>query len=170
MLQEMNYQNQVTKKVIKSQDEIATRMFELSENNYNCGQILMKLALEQAEIENPDLVRSMSGLADGCGFFNETCGAMTSAASIFAFYAGRGDDNETESKNLLLMLQEYGDWFQEEIGEKYQGTRCKDIAGDLVGTPEVKQICGLVVFNSYNKVNEILASYGYLSSPPESDI
>lgn len=156
-------QNQSIKRKVKSQDEIATRMIELSVNDYNCSQILMALALDQAGKENPDLVRSMSGLADGCGFFKETCGAMTSAASIFALYAGKGADDETESKNLLLMLQEYGDWFQEEIGGKFQGTRCKDIAGDLVGTPEVKQICGGVVFQSYNKVNEILASYDYIS-------
>jgi C_GCAxxG_C_C family probable redox protein len=163
MLEETRKQNEIKK--VKSQEEIVTRMVALSESEYNCGQIMMAMALEQAEVKNPDLVRSMSGLADGCGFFNETCGAMTSAASIFAFYAGRGSDEETESKNLLLMLQEYGDWFQKTIGEKYQGTRCKDIAGDLVGTPEVKTICGTVVFESYNKVNEILASYGYLSTP-----
>jgi C_GCAxxG_C_C family probable redox protein len=156
--------NQIIRKKMKSQDEIATRMIALSAKEYNCSQILMILALEQEEKENPDLVRSMSGLADGCGFFNETCGAMTSAASIFALYAGKGADDETESKNLLLMLQEYGDWFQKEIGGKFQGTRCKDIAGNLVGTPEVKQICGVVVFQSYNKANEILASYGYLST------
>ncbi len=167
MLQETTVKtgkNQIVGKKIKSQDEIVLRMIELSENNYNCSQMLMVLALEQEQIENPDLIRSMSGLADGCGFFNETCGAMTGAASIFALYAGKGANAETESENLLLMLQEYGDWFQEEIGGKYKGTRCKDIAGDLVGTPEVKQICGGVVLQSYNRVNEILASYGYISA------
>ncbi len=167
MLQEMNKKegkDQGDREKIKSQDEIVIQMIELAEKKYNCSQILMVLALEQEGSENPDLVRSMSGLGDGCGFFNETCGAMTGAASIFAFYAGKGADDETESKKLLLMLQEYGDWFREEIGGKFQGTRCKDIAGDLVGTPEVKQICGGVVLNSHNKVNEILASYGYLSN------
>jgi len=149
---------------MKSQDEIVVRMMELSEKHYNCSQILMVLALEQEEKVNADLVRAMSGLADGCGFFNETCGAMTSAASILALYAGKGADDQTESKNLLLMLQELGDWFQEEIGGKFQGTRCSEIAGDLVGTPEVKQICGGVVFQTYNKVNEILSSYGYITA------
>lgn len=84
-------------------------MIELSTNNYNYSQILMVLALEQEEDENPDLVRSVSGLADGCGFFNETCDAMTSAASILALYAGKGADDEKKSKNLLLMLQELGE-------------------------------------------------------------
>ena len=148
---------------MKSQDEIAIRMMELSEKQYNCSQILMVLALEQEEKVNTDLVRAMSGLADGCGFFKETCGALTGASSILAMYAGKGTDDEKESKNLLLMLQELGDWFHEEIGVKFQGTRCREIAGDLVGTPEVKQICGGVVFQTYNKVNEILVSYGYIT-------
>jgi C_GCAxxG_C_C family probable redox protein len=148
---------------MKTEHEVATRMIELSEKNYNCGQILMVLGLEESEKNNPDLVRSMSGLADGCGFFNETCGAMTSGAAIIALHAARGADDETDSEHLLPMLQELSDWFQKEMGEKYNGTRCKDIAGDLVGTPEVKQICAGVVFETYNKVNEILQSYKFLA-------
>jgi C_GCAxxG_C_C family probable redox protein len=148
---------------MKTQDEIVMRMIELSEKSYNCSQILMVLALEESEKNNPDLVRSMSGLADGCGFFNETCGAMTSAAGIIALHAAKGEEGETESEHLLPMLQELGDWFQKEIGDKHNGTRCKDIAGDLVGTPEVKQICAGVVFETYNKVNEILKSYGFVA-------
>lgn len=149
---------------MKTQHEIATRMIELAGKNYNCSQIMMITALDEAGKNNPDLVRSYSGLADGCGFFNETCGAMTSAAGIIALHAARGDDNEAESVHLLPMLQELSDWFQKEIGGKFNGTRCRDIAGDLVGTPEVKQICGGVVFETYNKVNDILKSYGFLSA------
>ena len=66
----------------KSADEIVMRMIELAEKNYNCSQIMMILALDREGRENPDLVRAMSGLGDGCGFFKETCGIMTAAASI----------------------------------------------------------------------------------------
>lgn len=154
---------------MKTEDEVVMRMIELSETNYNCSQILMVLAIEEAGMHNPDLVRSVSGLADGCGFFSETCGAMTGAASIIALHAAKGSDDEAESEHLLPMLQQLGDWFREEIGATYHGTRCKDIAGDLVGTPEVKKICGNVVFQTYNKVTEILVSYGFLPSADESD-
>jgi len=154
---------------MKTHDEIVMRMIELSEYNYNCSQILMVLSLEDAGKHHPDLVRSVSGLADGCGFFNETCGAMSGAASIIALHAAKGTDDEADSEHLLPMLQQLGDWFQEEIGNNYHGTRCKDIAGDLVGTPEVKQICGGVVFQTYNKVTEILSSYGYLPGADRAD-
>jgi hypothetical protein len=151
-----------TEKIPKSADDIVMRMIELAEKNYNCSQIMMILTLDQEGKQNSDLVRAMSGLGDGCGFFNETCGIMTAAASILSWYAGKGADNETESEKLLPMLQELGDWFQEEIAEKYQGTRCKDIVGDIVGTEEGKQICGGIIFQTFGKVNEILAANNFV--------
>ena len=141
----------------KSADEIVNRMIQLAENNYNCSQIMMLLTLEQEGKENIDLVRAMSGLGDGCGFFRETCGIMTGAASILAWHAGKGTDDEKESEKLLPMLEELGDWFQQDIGAKYAGTRCHEIVGDLVGTDDGKQICGSVIFQTFGKVNEILA-------------
>jgi hypothetical protein len=142
----------------KSADEKVNRMIELAENKYNCSQIMMILAMEQEGKESPDLVRAMSGLGDGCGFFKETCGIMTGAASILAWYAGKGADGEVESEKLLPMLEELGDWFQQDIGAKYAGTRCNEIVGDLVGTDDGKQICGSIIFQTFGKVNEILVS------------
>jgi len=147
-----------TGKIERTADDIVLRMMELAEKNYNCSQIMMILALDQEGKENSDLVRAMSGLGDGCGFFNETCGIMTAATAILAWYAGKGADSETESEKLLLMLEELGDWFRQEIAEKQQGSRCKDIVGDLVGTEDGKQICGGIIFQTYGKVNEILGA------------
>ncbi len=146
---------------IKSPDEMVNRMIQLAENKYNCSQIMMILALEQQGRENPDLVRAMSGLGDGCGFFKETCGIMTGAASILAWHAGKGADDEKESEKLLPMLEALGDWFQQEIAAKYNGSRCNDIVGDLVGTEDGKQICGSIIFQTFGKVNEILADNGF---------
>lgn len=145
----------------KSTDEMVNRMIQLAENKYNCSQIMMVLALEQEGRENPELVRAMSGLGDGCGFFQETCGIMTGAASILAWYAGKGADDEEESEKLLPMLEDFGDWFRQEIGARYAGTRCNEIVGDLVGTPDGKQICGSIIFQTFGKVNEILASNNF---------
>jgi hypothetical protein len=142
-------------------DEMVNRMIQLAENKYNCSQIMMVLALEQESRENPGLVRAMSGLGDGCGFFNETCGIMTGAASILAWHAGKGADDETESEKLLPMLEELGNWFRHDIAARYNGTRCKEIVGDLVGTDDGKQICGSIIFQTFGKVNEILATNGF---------
>ena len=53
----------------------------------------------------------------------------------------------------------------QEIVEKHQGSRCKDIVGDLVGTEEGKQICGGVIFQTHNKVNEILSGNNFWAMP-----
>jgi hypothetical protein len=146
-------------KNLKTPDEVVSRMIELADKQYNCSQIIMALFLDQEKKENPGLMRAIAGLGDGCGFFNETCGIMTGGACVLAFYGGKGADNETESDHLLPMLEDLGDWFLRETSERFTGTRCKDIAGDLVGTPEVKQICGGLIFQTYNKITEILISY-----------
>lgn len=145
----------------RTADDLVSRMIQLAENKYNCSQIMMALALEQESRENPDLIRAMSGLGDGCGFFNETCGIMTGAASILGWYAGKGADEEVESEKLLPMLEELGDWFRQEIATQYNGTRCKEIVGDLIGTDDGKQICGTIIFQTFGKVNEILATNGF---------
>lgn len=146
-------------KNLRTPDEIVTRMMELSEKQYNCSQILMALFLDQEQIENPDLLRAMSGLGDGCGFFKETCGILTGGASVLGLYAGKGGDQESESDHFLPMLEELGDWFGRETAKNFKGTRCMDIAGDLAGTPEVKQICGGLLFRTHSKINEILGYY-----------
>ena len=145
----------------KTIDEIQKQMIELAEKSYNCSQILIILALGQKAKEDTGMVRAISGLADGCGFFNETCGVLTGAACLLSWYAGKGADEEPESEKLLPMLQDLGEWFRNEIEGNYRSTRCKDIVGDLVGTPSGKQICGRLLIQTYNKAHEILKSYGF---------
>jgi hypothetical protein len=42
--------------------------------------------------------------------------------------------------------------------EKNNGTRCMEIVGDQVGTPDGKLICGGIILQSFTKLNEILSS------------
>ncbi len=50
---------------VRSEEEIINRMIELADKSYNCSQIMMILALDQEDKKNTDLIRAMSGLADG---------------------------------------------------------------------------------------------------------
>lgn len=143
----------------RSKLKIINRTMQLAGSQYNCSQIMMLLTLEQAGHDNADLVRAMSGLGDGCGFFNETCGVMTGAASALAWHGGKGSANETESDKLLPMLEELGDWFRQHAATGH--TRCRDIVGDKVGTPRGKLICGKLILDTHSKVNDILAAYGF---------
>jgi hypothetical protein len=82
--------------------------------------------------------------------------------SILALYGAKGTDSEEESEKLLLMVEEYGEWFEADVGKQYGGTRCIDITKELAGTPDVKQICGGLVFMAHKKLNEILDRHGFL--------
>ena len=96
-------------------DATVKRMVELAENNFNCSQIVMALALEREGKNDPDLIRAVGGLGDGCGFLNETCGILTGSACMLSWYAGKGYGDEEVSGKLLPMLQDLGDWFEKEI-------------------------------------------------------
>ena len=147
----------------KSLAEITKRMIYLANKNFKCSQIIMLLALEQERKENPDLIRAISGLGDGCGFAKETCGILTGSACVLALYAGKGNEQEEQNEKLLPMLQELGDWFENYIEERYNSTKCNDIVGDQVGTTKGKKICGNLLHQTYNKTNEILQSYGFIT-------
>lgn len=155
------YAKKAVKRVMQSDDEIIKRMIQLAQSRYNCSQIMMVLNLEQVGMKNPGLVRAMSGLGDGCGFFNETCGTLTSAASLLAWYAGKGSEHEKESERLLPMLQDLGEWFKQKAETEFKDTTCKGIVGDKVGTEAGKQICGRLIFETHKKVDEILTAYGF---------
>jgi hypothetical protein len=142
-------------------DELIVRVIELAERNYKCSQILIKLALEGEGKSNPDLIRSMAGLGDGCGFQNETCGLVTGAACLLAWYSRKDSDDEIPSETLLLMLQDLDQWFENEIGGNFKSTRCKDIVGELSVTQEGKLICGRLLLATHSKSNDILMSHGF---------
>jgi len=144
-----------------SDKDIINRMIALADNHYNCSQIMLILAMDRAGQKNPDMVRAMAGLGDGCGFFKETCGIMTSASCILGWYGAKGSDREVESSHFLPMLQEMGDWFEQKILAEFKGTRCKDIVGDQAGTESGKIICGGLIYQTYEKLDDILTSYGF---------
>lgn len=151
-----------TEKKQKLSDSLVKRMIELAENNYKCSQIIMKIALEQESKENPDLIRTVFGLGDGCGFAKETCGILTGSACLLSWYVGMGSNDEKGPDKLVAMLQDLGEWFEEEIDGRFKSTKCKDIVGDMVGTPEGKQICGRLLLKTYAKANQILTAYGFV--------
>ena len=148
----------------KSLAEITKRMIYLASKNYKCSQIVMLLALEQENKENSDLIKAISGLGDGCGFAKESCGILTGSACILALHAGKGGEHEEQNEKLLPMLQELGEWFESHIKGKYKSTKCNDIVGELAGTPKGKKICGSLLYDTYNKTNDILQAYGFVNN------
>lgn len=141
-------------------DDTQIRMMQLGHKGYSCGQILLLLALEARGEDNPALVRSMAGLAYGCGVGRGSCGALTGGCCLLALYAGKGDDTETASEALPLMLTELSDWFSEQIGAAHGGITCDSIVGED-GPDASRQRCGGIVADTYEETMEILMTHGF---------
>lgn len=133
-------------------DDMMFRMMELKHKGFYCSQIMMLMALENQEKENPDLIRSMAGLAFGVGI-GDVCGALTGGACILSAFAGKGTEDEEEHFRLMGMLHELGNWFRETYTGEYGGISCDAISED--GSLR-NQRCGGIVSATYQKVMEIL--------------
>ncbi|MGD9210467.1 MAG: C-GCAxxG-C-C family protein, partial [Desulfobacteraceae bacterium] len=102
-------------------DDLLLRITQWGHKGYSCSQILLLLAMEDREVSNPDLVRTMSGLAYGCGVGRATCGALTGGCCLLAYLAVSEIDATQPSEHLTVMLQELSDWFDERVGKAHDG-------------------------------------------------
>ncbi|MHC1782061.1 MAG: DVU_1555 family C-GCAxxG-C-C protein [Anaerolineaceae bacterium] len=106
---------------------------------------------------NPDLVKSMHGLAGGIGFNGLLCGALTGGACLLGLYAGKGTAEEVQDDSLDLMLGELVYWFKGKFGEK--GLNCDDI---LEGSQSnIPLRCPAMVAAVFQKSKEILVENGF---------
>lgn len=137
-------------------DDSGLKMMELAGKGYCCTQILILLALDEMDRENPDLVRAAAGLCNGLGDCTGTCGVFTGAALLLGLYSGKGSDMEEANECLPVMLEDLHDWFGGET-DQYGGATCNDILGGECGHPDPVR-CGGLVSAAYNKVREILAA------------
>jgi hypothetical protein len=144
-------------------DEVMLRMLQLSAKGYVCSQILMKLALELRDEENPALVRAMAGPGYGCGSGGATCGALVGGCCVLALYTGDGDGTDTDTElgpEALRPLQAaLTDWFEERVGGEDGGTICDQIVG-AEGPAANRQRCGGIVAETYTAIMAILAAHG----------
>lgn len=141
-------------------DDNQIRMMQLAAKGYYCSQIIVQLALEARGEQNPSLVRAMAGPAYGCGAGRATCGALTGGCCLLALYAAKGYDAENGSKHLLLMLNELSEWFEDQVGGRYQGIVCETITGGD-GPAAARQRCGAIVAATFARAIKILVSHGF---------
>lgn len=139
-------------------DETAFTLMELTQKGYLCSQILLILALRAQGKENSGLVRAMSGLSRGTAGQLGSCGALTGAACLLAYYAGKGSDDELENDLLPGMLEEIWEWFEETCTPRYGGITCGAILADGA---DPLQRCGPLVADIYRKCLEILLANGF---------
>jgi C_GCAxxG_C_C family probable redox protein len=143
-------------------DDLAFQMFKLVNLGYCCTQVMMKMALDEEEKENDDLLRAVNGLCMGVGNAQKTCGVLTGGIAILGLYAGKGNDIEYPSQEYSRMVDEYREWFESEFGS----TECVDIIGvcsvtDYTTNQEYRLKCGDTLKKSYEKIPEILRNHNF---------
>jgi C_GCAxxG_C_C family probable redox protein len=139
-------------------DEII-RMLQLAGQGFHCSQILLSLGLDAQGKDNPDLIRTMAGLAGGVGFCGDICGALTGGACLLALYAGRGTPDEEDDPRLNVMVSELVEWFTQEFSECYGGIHCREILADDPRNQTSR--CPELVTKTYEKVKLLLVENGF---------
>lgn len=150
-------------------NDIAFKMFTLVNSGYCCAQILVKMALDEEEKVNEDLLRAVNGLCMGAGNLQKTCGVLTGGTAVLGLYAGKGSDFEYSKLGYSEMIDEFTEWFEEEFG----GMECVDIIGvcsvmDYTTNQEYKLKCGNILIKSYEKIQEILSNHNFEFGSRES--
>ena len=134
------------------------RVAELALKGYKCSHILVQIGLDAQEKQNPDLLRAMSGLANGMGD-GLACGVLTGGCCLIGMYAGMDGEGRDEHGRLPLMLEEYVEWFREEAGQHYGGIVCKIIMHD---DPRLRnERCPSLILTAVLKAKEILEANGF---------
>ena len=141
-------------------NETAFKVFKLSALGYCCTQIMLKMALEEEDLINEDLVRSANGLCNGIAGRQKTCGILIGGIMILGLYAGKGKDEEYYKENYGDMVHEFTDWFEEE----FDSMDCIDIIGVNKfddGENSYMLKCGDIIMKSYERLIEILTENDY---------
>ena len=143
-------------------NDMAFEMFKLVNSGYCCTQIMVKMALNEEEKENEDLLRAINGLCMGIGSTQKICGVLTGGVAILGLYAGKGSDSEYPKQEYSSMVDEFTQWFESEFGS----TECIDIIGvcsvtDYATNQEYRLKCGDTLIKGYEKIQEILSNNNF---------
>ncbi len=146
-------------------NEYDVDILRLASAGFCCSQIVMQLGLEVQGVSNPGLVRAVSGLCHGFPATSGACGAVTGAACLLGYFAGKGASDADENERLQLMLSELSEWSEEYLSSQFGGIRCADIVTD--GSPDTT-VCGRLISDCYGRAMTLLIENGV--DPGNADV
>jgi len=121
----------------KSKEEIANKAFELAEGFEKkctgCAQTTIAGIFDALGIENDDVFKAASGLADGLGLSGDgTCGALVGGAMVISYLFGR---ERKDFEDMLKPMKSYllAKKLHDQFVEKYGTCRCYDLQESLMG-------------------------------------
>ena len=145
-------------------DDTKTDIIELAGRGYTCAQIVVIMGLRVMGRENPDLVRSMAGLAMGASF-GSICGALTGGLCLISLHVGKGLDDERPELGHRLPLAALVKWFiQDELKGEVRPT-CAAIfesSGQMFDfqTATPAAACADLVGGCYLKALSLVSGHG----------
>ena len=95
-------------------DDAQLLILELGAKGYSCAQMVLIGGLRLMGRDNPDLVRALSGLAQGVGCSGGTCGALAGGVCLLGLHTGKGRDTEDALSEAPLLMDALVAWFKEE--------------------------------------------------------
>ena len=121
----------------KSIEEISNRAFDLGRKYEKectgCAQTTIAGIFDALDIDNEDVFKAASGLADGLGLTgNGTCGSLMGGAIVIGYLFGR---ERKDFADMMKPLKSYilSKKLHDEFVEKYGTCRCYDIQQSLMG-------------------------------------
>jgi C_GCAxxG_C_C family probable redox protein len=121
----------------KSTEEIANKAFELAEGYEKectgCAQTTIAGIFDALGIENDDVFKAASGLADGLGLSGDcTCGSLVGGAMVISYLFGR---EREDFKDMFKPMKSYllAKKLHDQFVEKYGTCRCYDLQESLMG-------------------------------------
>ena len=132
---------------------------------YCCSQLLLALARQLDDTEDPGLMCAMRGLCHGIGQPGGPCGLLSGAAAVLGWLSSK---NEEEPHPMIdAMTNEYATWFMERVSA-YGGTGCESVSAGLAaaaggplpegGMPPM-ELCGDLLAECWEKLLDIYESY-----------
>ena len=140
--------------------DLRERLLELGLQGFECSQIMMMIALELEEKENPDLIRAVSGLTGGMGHGGGTCGALTGGCGVLGLFTVKGDPEEMEDNRCHEIIRAYTTWFREQYTPQYGGTDCAQVIGGDFS--KCLTVCASILEACCGKLLDLLTEYEIL--------
>lgn len=142
-------------------DDAQLMVLELAGKGYSCAQMVIIGGLRLMGRENPDLVRAMSGLAQGVACSGGVCGAFSGGACLIGLYCGKGLDAEAPRPEYPLLMDALLEWFREEA-KAGGAVSCDAILGlnqAAVCRGMDPERCGTLVAACWTKAVSLLVEY-----------
>lgn len=148
-------------------EPLENAILALYDKGYCCSQVLALLILGVQGKENPDLVRSLSGLCHGIGRSGDACGILTGACCVLSYLVNQEAGDSRTLPGAELVIEEFVDWFNEASTQQWGSIRCTDILGEeKPGGPD-KSHCRALLAQSWIRLLGILTMHNiaYAAAP-----